>query len=226
MSGQRKRDRWHCVIGGALIAAFVGLTALCDPEVLGNAFVVSGFDVPGRNLQNIRHHSALISKAGSGKAAPFHPKGGAHGTDRWYGRPRGVTLDRLLLLPEGTPYSSFACVVEPTQVKDPLRAGGWTKVLIGLADESRGDLALLALQWVNKCTDIQPGLPMYSAVLTACEKSGLWEQALSLHHDMVVQEMPQDVASYSAAITSCAKGAQWELAFRLLAQMQGPSRSN
>ena len=66
---------------------------------------------------------------------------------------------------------------------------------------------------------LEPNVISYSAAISSCEKSQLWEMALALLREMPSKELEPDVISYSAAISSCEKSALWEKALALLREM-------
>lgn len=142
----------------------------------------------------------------------------------WKGQRRGRTLDAILNLPADVSFGAFARAVAPTQTQDPLGQKGWVKVIIGCAEEQRGALALLALRWIAM-ERIPITRAMYSAAITACEKSGMWAQALKLFDDLTRSNLQHDVVSYSAAIAACAEGAQWQRALDLLRDMRKPTQA-
>ncbi|CAE8597308.1 unnamed protein product [Polarella glacialis] len=55
-----------------------------------------------------------------------------------------------------------------------------------------------------------------SAAISACEKGGQWQLALSLLRTMPDMRVTPNEVSYSAAISACEKGGQWQLALSLL----------
>ncbi|CAK0880072.1 unnamed protein product [Prorocentrum cordatum] len=59
----------------------------------------------------------------------------------------------------------------------------------------------------------------YNARISACEKSGRWQQALVLISEMWEAKMDPDVVSYSAGISACEKGGKWQWALALLGGM-------
>ena len=59
----------------------------------------------------------------------------------------------------------------------------------------------------------------YNSVMTACEKSGRWEEALQMFEDMRRKGVERDTITYSTAISACAKGGRWEEALGLLSEM-------
>lgn len=167
------------------------------------------------------HDRTLIAWMEAGQGRPSSPKDDEHcGADRWYGRPRGKTLDMLLLLPLNATYGAFSQAVFPTQQEDPLGLRGWTKVMIELAGYGRGDLAPWVLRWVQEAAKLQADDQLYCAAITAYEKTGLWQQALTLHADLVHRREPQSVATYTAAMAACSQGAQSGHAVELLSCMQ------
>ena len=48
----------------------------------------------------------------------------------------------------------------------------------------------------------------YNAAISACEKGGQWQQALSLLSEMQDAGVTRNVISYNAAISACEKGGQ------------------
>merc|ERR1711966_109308 len=78
--------------------------------------------------------------------------------------------------------------------------------------------ALLLLKQMRR-TGIQPDVVTYNAAISACEKGGKWEKALSLHKEMRGDGLKPNVISYSAAISACQKGTQLEEALSLLEEM-------
>ncbi|CAE8615408.1 unnamed protein product, partial [Polarella glacialis] len=60
----------------------------------------------------------------------------------------------------------------------------------------------------------------YSAAISACEKGGQWQLALSLLSSMPVMKAIPNEISYNAAISACEKGGQWLGALTLLQQMR------
>jgi len=127
------------------------------------------------------------------------------------------------MLPHGASYKMLCSAVSPTQVQDPLRLPGWTKVMIGLADEERGDLAVSVLRWAEEVGGFRLDNPLYAAAITACERSGLWQQALELHSEMARKAVPLNVVSYNAAMASFARGARWQSAVALMEEVRQPS---
>merc|ERR1712032_1644394 len=63
-------------------------------------------------------------------------------------------------------------------------------------------------------------LVCYSAAISACEKGGQWQQALSLLSEKLESKLEPDIISYSAGITACEKGGAWHLALSLLIGMR------
>ena len=53
---------------------------------------------------------------------------------------------------------------------------------------------------------LTPGVAIWSAATSACEKGEQWEGALGLLQEMVQHLLTLDVASWSAAISACEKG--------------------
>jgi pentatricopeptide repeat protein len=59
----------------------------------------------------------------------------------------------------------------------------------------------------------------YSALISAMEKGGQWEQAQRVFDGMVAAGMQPNVATYGALITAMEKGGQWEQAQRVFDSM-------
>eukprot|EP00438_Fugacium_kawagutii_P010387 Skav220387 [mRNA] locus=scaffold639:162903:163631:- [translate_table: standard] len=55
----------------------------------------------------------------------------------------------------------------------------------------------------------------YNAAISACEKGGQWQQALTLFEAMPKAMISPNVVSFSAAISACQKGGQWQQALTL-----------
>ena len=53
---------------------------------------------------------------------------------------------------------------------------------------------------------IQPNVISYNAAVSACEKGGCWQEALTLFEAMPEAQIQQDVISYSAAISAIMAG--------------------
>ena len=66
---------------------------------------------------------------------------------------------------------------------------------------------------------IQPNVISYSAAISACEKGGQWQEALTLFEVMFKAKVQPNVFSYSAAISACEKGGQWQEALTLFDAM-------
>ncbi|CAJ1396510.1 unnamed protein product [Effrenium voratum] len=76
--------------------------------------------------------------------------------------------------------------------------------------------ALGLLAKMPSCS-VSPDLISYSSAISAAEKGGQWEVALSLLTS--VEDMSPDVICYSSAISACEKGSQWRMALLLLTRM-------
>eukprot|EP00966_Prymnesium_polylepis_P093678 2167735-Prymnesium_polylepis.1 len=57
---------------------------------------------------------------------------------------------------------------------------------------------------------VEPNEFSFSASISACEKGGQWERALSLLDDMQRRGVRPNMFSFNAAISACEKGGQWE----------------
>ena len=62
---------------------------------------------------------------------------------------------------------------------------------------------------------------IYSAAISACEKGGRWQQALTLFLDMPQANINPNVVSYNAAISACQKGGQMEARIDIVCDAQG-----
>ena len=60
---------------------------------------------------------------------------------------------------------------------------------------------------------VQPNVITYSAVISAFEKGGQWQQALSLFDHMTQEDVQPDVICFNAALSSLEKGSQWQQAW-------------
>ncbi|CAK0888168.1 unnamed protein product [Prorocentrum cordatum] len=61
-----------------------------------------------------------------------------------------------------------------------------------------------------------PDIIGYSAGISACEKGGQWQQALSLLSGMRERKLEPNVIFYSAGVSACEKSGRWEQALHLL----------
>ena len=66
---------------------------------------------------------------------------------------------------------------------------------------------------------VEPNEFSYSAAISACEKGGQTDRALSLFEEMQHRGIKLSEVSYSATISACEKGGQWEKAVTLLQEM-------
>ena len=60
----------------------------------------------------------------------------------------------------------------------------------------------------------------FSATISACEKGGQWEQALTLLHKICDTGMTDSVISLNAVILACEQVGHWEQALTLLRKMR------
>ncbi|CAL1143597.1 unnamed protein product [Cladocopium goreaui] len=77
--------------------------------------------------------------------------------------------------------------------------------------------ALEVLKRLEK-QSIEPDVVIYNATMSACERSGEWQQALSCLCNMP-GHLQADVVSYNATISACEKGNQWQSAWHLFHQI-------
>merc|ERR1712151_1120289 len=66
----------------------------------------------------------------------------------------------------------------------------------------------------------------FSAAISACEKGGQWERALSLLEEMRDMSVTRNVISFSAAISACEKGGQWERALSVFECLSANDKFN
>ena len=62
---------------------------------------------------------------------------------------------------------------------------------------------------------------LFSAAITACERSGQWTIAKQLLEEMCTAGLEPDVIVYNAVLSAFAKGGQYERAIFLLDEMRG-----
>jgi pentatricopeptide repeat domain-containing protein 1 len=67
-------------------------------------------------------------------------------------------------------------------------------------------------------TAVQPTAVTYNTVISALAKAGQWEQANTIHNEMVEKGMRDDAFTLTALITACEKTGQWEKILPLLDQ--------
>ena len=67
---------------------------------------------------------------------------------------------------------------------------------------------------------VSPDVISFSEAISACEKGGQWERALSLLDEMRGSGVSPDVMCFSAAILSCAKASQPGVAMQLFDQLE------
>ena len=79
------------------------------------------------------------------------------------------------------------------------------------------DLALLLLHSMPG-----PNVISYSASITACEKGAMWQEALSLFHQMQHVAISPNLHSYNSTISSCEKATQWQKALVIFASAVSP----
>ena len=63
----------------------------------------------------------------------------------------------------------------------------------------------------DMCTEGMTGNVIgFNAAISACEKGGQWQRALSLFDDMCKAGVSMDVISFNAAISAFEKRGQWQ----------------
>ena len=65
-----------------------------------------------------------------------------------------------------------------------------------------------------------PDVISFSAGISACEKSGNWQQALQLLSDMQADGVQADVICINAGISACEKAGQWQMALHIFSETQ------
>ena len=68
-----------------------------------------------------------------------------------------------------------------------------------------------------RVADIAPNVISHNAAISACEKGGQWQHAMSLFEAII--EADRDVISYSATMNACQRGGQWQQALLLMEEM-------
>ena len=79
-------------------------------------------------------------------------------------------------------------------------------------------LALVAVS-IGICRSASIGSSMtirFNVAMSACERGGQWQRALSLLHDVHEGGVAQHVMSFKVRISACEKGGQWRRALSLL----------
>jgi pentatricopeptide repeat protein len=71
-----------------------------------------------------------------------------------------------------------------------------------------------------RAAGVAPNVISFNAAISACEKGGQWQRALSLLEEMRAAGVTPNVISFSAAISACEKGGQWQRALSLLEEMR------
>ena len=66
---------------------------------------------------------------------------------------------------------------------------------------------------------VQPNVVSFGAAISACEKGGQWQLALSLFRAIPEATMQEKAVCCSAAISACEKGKQWQQAVALFYAM-------
>jgi pentatricopeptide repeat domain-containing protein 1 len=67
---------------------------------------------------------------------------------------------------------------------------------------------------------VQPDVIGFSATISACQKGGQWQKALSVFAAMPEATVKPNVISFDAAIGACEKGGQRQMALILLEEMR------
>jgi pentatricopeptide repeat protein len=74
-------------------------------------------------------------------------------------------------------------------------------------------------RWMTE-QGVEPDTITYSALISACEKSGQWQKAVEIFGWMSMRRIEPNVYTYSALISACEKGGQWELAIEVFDEMR------
>ncbi|KAK3274783.1 hypothetical protein CYMTET_17051 [Cymbomonas tetramitiformis] len=89
--------------------------------------------------------------------------------------------------------------------------------LLGASKAAR--TALLVGDWVNY-NGLELNLYHYNSLISACEKSGLWEEAFRVLAKLkVAGKLRPDTVTYTTLISACEKAGKWERALRLYSVM-------
>ena len=67
-------------------------------------------------------------------------------------------------------------------------------------------------------SDVQPDTISYSSVITACERSSLWQLAIQFLRESWTCRTP-DVVAFTGTMAACEKAGRWQLALLLLSKM-------
>ena len=103
--------------------------------------------------------------------------------------------------------------------KIPLTAPNYTVVLSSCAKSKLWKQALALLFESMPTAKVQPNVISYNAAVSACEKGGQWQEAMTLFEAMPKAQIQPNVISYNAGISACEKGGQWQEALALFEAM-------
>ena len=72
---------------------------------------------------------------------------------------------------------------------------------------------------------IQPSIKSFNALIAACKRNGLVDEALRLIQEMQISndkrlKIEPDTFTFSSAISVCVEGKRWPLALELLEEME------
>ena len=80
--------------------------------------------------------------------------------------------------------------------------------------------ALAQLQAMRSLRGLAPTVLTFNAALSACAKTGAWEEALALLEEMRARRLSPELVSFNAAISACARAGRWGQALKLLSTMR------
>ena len=103
--------------------------------------------------------------------------------------------------------------------KIPLTAPNYVVALSSCAKSKLWKQALALLFESMPKAQIQPNVISYNAAISACEKGGRWQEALTLFEAMTKAQIQPTVISYNAAVSACEKGGRWQEALTLFDAM-------
>ena len=87
------------------------------------------------------------------------------------------------------------------------------------AQQKQGIFAFATLEAVREDGSIKLNAMHYTAGISSCGRSNMWQEALRLLEVMPRAKVEPNVFSYSATISACEKAGQWHRAVQLLREM-------
>ncbi|KAJ4767465.1 Pentatricopeptide repeat (PPR) superfamily protein [Rhynchospora pubera] len=95
----------------------------------------------------------------------------------------------------------------------------WYSLLSALYRSNRYLEVIKLFQWVKREAKLELDSHVYNVALLACQKQGLWAQALQLLWDMEKCEVEVSTQSYNHVIFACEDGGEVEVAFEVYRHM-------